>query len=190
MPSFPVNQPIGSRIYGPFTISAVQNSATIVFTKWGNTATVLDMDIEVSLDAAASWQSVASGRGFTGGGVGRFSNPSISLGPLPLICGICGNLYLPGVAGYDRALTHCTVTLNAGVTFEQIAAAIGRPVSSVADIQTSILVAGGVDVDAQYVTRVFHIPVLDADAPPRQLRVAATVDGARLQTTLDVTLGV
>jgi hypothetical protein len=190
VPTFPVSQPIGTRVYGPFTITSSQSSAFVKFTKWGNTATVLDIDIEVSLDAGTSWQSVASGRGFTGGGTGRFADPSISLGPIPLICGICGNLYLPGIAAYTRALSHSTVTLNPGVTLAQIAAAVGYPVNSLADIQLRILVdTTGHDVDAQYVTRTFHTPVLDANAPNRQMRVTATVAGAALTTTLDVTLG-
>ena len=191
MPSFPVTQPIGTHVYGPFTFPNNQNTATMRFTKWGNTATVLDVLIEVSFDGGSTWQTMADGRGFTGGqpDVGtRSGNPSMSLGPIPLVCGICGNLYLPGVAGYDRALTHSTVTLNPGVTLADIAAAVGYPVNSVADIQLRILVANGVDVDEQYVTRTFHTPVLGS-APNRQMRITATVSGATLTTTLAVTLG-
>lgn len=191
MPSFPVSQPVGTRVYGPFNIPNNQSSAVVKFTKWGATATVLDMKVEVSFDAGGTWKTIVDAHGFTGGGSGRFGDPSVSMGPIGLLCGICGNEYLPGVAAFNRSLVHSTVTLNAGVTLQQIADAVGYPVNSIADIQLRILVtADGRDVDSVYVTRTFHNPVLDQNAPLRQMRITGTVTGATLNTTLDVTLGV
>lgn len=190
MPSFPVNQPVGTRVYGPFTIGNTPNTATAVFANWGAGSPVrVDLLIEVSYDAASTWETLVDVRRMNADGTGKYANPSVVVGPVPLVCSTCGNLYLAGDNRYNRALSHSTVTLNSGVTLAQIAAAVGYPVNSVADIQLRILVTpAGVDVDSQYVTRTFHTPTV-AGAPLRRMRLTSTVTGGTLNTTLDVTLG-
>lgn len=179
-----LNLPIGTTQQAPFTISDLEHTLGIAVADWGATAARLTLVVEISVDAAATWLTVATMTSAQGGG-GR--PVGMTLSPLAAVCSVCGNLYLPGDGRYDRALSHSTVALKPGVTLAQLGQLCPFPIVSTASFLTRILVdKQGFDIDPIYVTRTFHTPVQNVTVP-RQVRLRFVVTGAAISSTLTTT---
>lgn len=87
MATFPVNQPVGVRVYGPATFADNISEVDVRVTNWPQASRTLKIDVEVSFDGGASWE-YAGGMNATPGArpVGRdgTTDASFVIGPMPL----------------------------------------------------------------------------------------------------------
>lgn len=181
---------------GPFVLPDDEHQLHVGFTRWTKAngyweseKTSLGVLSEITFDGGTNWQTLCemfpnpggpddNETGLRSGGLCGFI-----LNPIPLICSLCGNHYLPGDSRYDRALSHSTVALKQTKTMQDFTATTKKQAATAADFKMSILVVDNVDRDEEFLDRVFHtpVPVLPAS---RQVRLTLTVTGPQLITEL------
>lgn len=184
--SVPINNLPGTTVLGPWTVPDSDNQLTLSYSNWTQVARTVAHVVDISMDGGGTWLRLGT-MDPTPGGVASPRGPvADGYAPLPMLCQ-CGVYYLPGDRRYDRALSHSTVALKAGVTLGQVGARARFPVLSNASFLTRILVDNqGRDFDDELLTRTFHTPSPGVN-PLRQVRSTLTVAGGRVTTTLTVT---
>lgn len=179
----------GTQVLTPFAISDTLHTATVSIPKWTATNLSVSFLFELSFNGGGVWTGLGSTPAMPGNSVTtRNTAFGVTLGPLPLLCSVCGIDYLPGDSRYDRALSHSVVALKAGRSLAEFRARLAVPNRTrvVADYKLRVAVSeDGRDIDDQYLDRTYHSPTPTLPAN-RLLRVSVTANRA-LSTTLTVT---
>lgn len=86
MATFPVSQPVGSRLYGPVTLADTITAIDVSLSNWPQSNRFAQVDTEMSFDDGATWQ-YTGGMNATPGGrsIGRNGTDACQfvIGPMP-----------------------------------------------------------------------------------------------------------
>lgn len=161
--SQPVTIKAGSNVLGPVTIQNTVTVVTMTLANWG-TSPAVDVQVEITLDGAATWLPVQGGRLNPVDRLGQPIDPTITVFPWRLCT--CGQPYQVGSATNGSSTNHSTYR---GWSSQQIANIFPGQLLHVAD------------------PAAFHNPENQPDlgAPNRRARVTYT-SPSQFSTTLTV----